>query len=296
MRLKNRYLAIIVVVMLVTTALLASWVVGSVQGTRVAYVAVRADKSDYALGENVTFSLVPLAKGLQFTVNGGGSQGGVYIVRLPDDVDPDTYLDDPQAVYSISNGMHIGGGVAVPIPRYNTTGEPLRLSWNGTMMQFDPAKQAMAWDRATAGYYLLSPAYNWEYGHVTKFMLDRSSIFHLDGPAVRFDISYESSMFTVRTEISMPIGGEPVSGLFTTVVPNHVNYSAEATYHNETVDLVPGGTTTVVLSYPGPDQYYEKPSTNMIARIIMGDTTFVFGFYPMMMYDNGEVEVRYVPF
>ncbi len=292
MRLKNRYLAVIVVVMLVVTTLLASLLVSSVQGTRVAYVAVRADKSEFAMGENVTFSLTPLTQDLQFTVSGGG----VYIVRLPDDADPDTYLDDPQAIYNLSNGMHIGGGVAVPIPQYNTTGEPLRLSWNGTMMQYDTANQKVVWDRATAGHYILNPSYNWEYGHVTKFMLDRSSIFYLDGPAVRFDISYESSMFTIRTDISMPGGGEPVSGLFSTVVPNHVNHSADTVYHNETVDLVPGGTTTVILSYPGPDSYYGPATTSMVARLIVGDATYVFGFNPTMVYNNGGMEVRYVQF
>lgn len=295
-RLKNRYLAIIIVTMIVITALLASWIVGSVQGARVAYVAVKADKSDFAMGENVTFSLVPLTQDLQFTVSGDSGQAGVYIVRLADDVDPDTYLDDPGALYNISSGMYSGGGTVVPIPQYNSTGEPLRLSWNGTMAQYDTAKQTLVWDRATAGNYMLYPSYSWQYGHATKFMLDRASIFHLGGPEVRFNITYESSTFIVRTDITMPDGGGPASGLFTTVVPNYRDYSAPTAYHNETVNLVPGGTTTVVLSYPGPDSAYGPPTTSMVARLIIGDTAYVFGFTSMVVHNEDGMEVRYVPF
>jgi hypothetical protein len=266
-------------------------------GTRVAYVAVRADKSEYAMGENVTFSLVPLTQDLQFTVSGDSGQAGVYIIRLADDVDPDTFLDDADAIYDLGNGMYSGGGVVVPIPQYNTTGEPLRLSWNGTIVQYNTGEQTVVQDRATAGYYILYPSYSWQYGHVTKFMLERASIFHLGGPAVRCNVSYESSMFTVRTEITMPDGTESTTGLFTTVVPNYTNrYNGTTEWYNQTVDLAPGAMTTITFSYPGPDPAYGPATTSMIARLIIGDETYVFGFTPTMIYDGNESEVHYVQF
>jgi hypothetical protein len=298
MRLKNRYLAIIVVTMVVLTAVLASWVVGSVQGTRVAYVAVKVDKSEFAMGENVTFSLVPLTQDLQFTITGDGGQAGVYVVRLGNDIDPDTFLDDANAIDDIGRNLYsAGGAVIIPIPQYNSTGDPLKMSWNGTMPQYDPAKQTMGWEKATAGNYVLYPVYSWQYGHVTKFMLDRGSIFHLGGPAVKFDISHDSSQFTIRTDITLPEDADPMSGLFTTVVPNLVGgYNATTEYHNETLDLAPGRTTTVTFSYPAPDLTYGPVTTFMTARLIVDGTTYVFGFNPTIIYDDGQPEVKYVQF
>lgn len=283
--------------MIILTALLASWVVGSVQGSRVAYVAVRADKTNYAMGENVTFSLVPLAEDVQFTVSGDYGQGGVYIVRLPDDINPDTYLDDSNTVNNIAN--HMGGSWApsVPIPVYNSTGEPLKMSWNGTLSVPD-TEGRMTWARATAGYYLLYPSYYWMYGHATKFMLDRSSIFHLDGLSVKYDISLDASFYTIRTELSLPEGAEPMSGLFTTIVPNNsVPYNDTITYHNETLDLRPGEATTVTISYSARDPSYGLTDTSMSAFFISGGTTYAFGFQPTYYYyENGKSEVRYVPY
>ena len=70
MKLKRRYLVVIVVLMVVMTALVASVVVSSVQGSRIAYVAVSADKESYSMGENVTFKLRPLTSGVDFTIGG----------------------------------------------------------------------------------------------------------------------------------------------------------------------------------------------------------------------------------
>lgn len=55
--------------MFVGVALLASLVYGSVQDSRIAYVAVRTDKEVYTSGENVTFKLVPLTDGIEFTMD-----------------------------------------------------------------------------------------------------------------------------------------------------------------------------------------------------------------------------------
>lgn len=282
--------------MIVLTALLASWVVGSVQGSRVAYVAVRADKTDYAMGENVTFSLVPLTEDVQFTVSGDYGQSGVYIIRLPDDIDPGTYLDDSNALNNISNHMN-GFRPSVAIPEYNSTGEPLKMSWNGTLQAPD-AEGRMTWARATAGYYVLYPVYFWMYGHATKFMLDRSSIFHLDGLNVKYNISVDASMCTIRTELSLPEGAEPMSGLFTTVVPNNsVPYNETTNYHNETLELRPGEVTTVTISSYARDPWYGQTSASMSALFISGGTTYAFGFQPTYYYsENGKSEVHYDPY
>jgi len=282
--------------MIVLTALLASWVVGSVQGTRIAYVGVRADKTDYAMGENVTFSLMPLTEDVQFTVSGDYGQAGVYIVRLPDDIDPDTYLDDSSTINNIANHMGGSGVPSVPIPVYNSTGEPLRMSWNGTLPIYG-SEGRQIWAQVTAGYYVLYPSYHWVYGHATKFMLDRSSIFHLDGLSVKYNISVDASACTVQTELSLPEGAEPMSGLFTTVVPNNsASYNDTTTYHNETLDLRPGEATTVTIAY-ARDPWSGQTSASMSAFFISGGTTYAFGFQPSYYYyDNGRSEVRYVPY
>ncbi|MDW5562022.1 MAG: hypothetical protein SA339_02260 [Methanomassiliicoccus sp.] len=281
--------------MVILAALLASWVVGTVQGSKVAYVAVRADKTEYNIGENVTFSLVPLSQDVQFTVTGDYGQSGVYIVRLPDNIDPDTYLDDPNVVSNLSHSSHGNGVTAVPIPQYNSTGEPLRLSWNGTIESYNDG--SMKWDRATAGYYLLYPVYSWQYGHSAKFMLERASIFHLDGLSVRFNISLDSSVFTIRTDLYLPQGSESMTGLFTTIVPNYsYSFNTTTNYHNETLELRPGETTTVTITYPGQDSSYEPVTTSMFARFIVGDTAYTFGFSPYIVYNNDKMEVHYGQF
>ncbi|MBI0582794.1 MAG: hypothetical protein ISF22_01055 [Methanomassiliicoccus sp.] len=298
MRLKKQYLALIVVVMLVLTGLLASWIVGSVQGAKVAYVAVRADKSEFGMDENVTFSLVPLSQDVQFTVSGEHDSAGVYIVRLADDIDPDTYLDDSNAVQNISVRARSDHEPVIPIPRYNSSGEPMRMSWNRTIPQYDAERGGYVWYKATEGTYLLYPVYQWEYGHATKFMLERASIFHLDGLRVDHDISLDDSVFTVRTEFSLPEGAGPMSGLFTTILPrNPDTFNSTMTYHNETVELVPGQTTTVTITYPASGSY-GPVTTSMSAFLIVGDITYAFGFWPYIIYDhvNNNTEVRYVQY
>lgn len=285
--------------MIVLTALLASWVVDSVQGSRVAYVAVKADKDSYAMGEDVTFSLVPLTENVQFTVSGERDGSGVYIVRLADGIDPGTFLDDNEALYNLSSRVHSGNVPVIPIPVYNSTGEPLRLSWNGTIPQYDIEKGGQVWNRATAGYYALYPEYRWEYGHVTKFMLDRASIFYMDGLRVSQDVSLHGSMFTVRTEISLPSDAGPMTGLFTTIVPNHsVPYNSTTVYHNETLDLRPGETSTVTMTYPAMDPSYGPATTSMSAYFIAGETTYAFGFWSAFSYHGNQPqpEVYYVQY
>lgn len=297
MRLKGKFVALIAVVMIVLTAVLASWIVGSVQGSRVAYVAVRADRASYSIGENVTFSLVPLSQDVQFTVD-GGEGGGVYIIRLPDDIDPETYLDDPNVLNDLMglSFYHTGGETKVPLPRFSSSGEPLQMSWNGTINSSYSGNRS--WEQATAGHYLLYPAYSWQYGHATKFMLERASIFRLDGLGVKMNISLESSVYTIRADLTLPAGAAPVSGLFTTALPDYgEGYNLTTVYHNETLDLRPGETSTVTLTYAAQDGGYGSTGTSLIARFITDERTYLFGFDSYIRYSNsGAREVHYVQY
>lgn len=89
--------------MILGVALLASLVHGSVQDSRIAYIAVRTDKDVYTSDENVTFSLVPLTEGLQFTLDGWKDpyRNGVHVVRIPEGVDPSEVVTDPSLLQQI---------------------------------------------------------------------------------------------------------------------------------------------------------------------------------------------------
>ncbi len=301
MRLKKQYTAIIVVVMLVFTAFIATFVLSSVQGSRVAYVAVKADKAVYEMGENVTFKLTPLTPGIECTLNGIGYGSGISMVRLPNDIDPETYLDDAEALQNISSGYYGYGssGPAVDIPSFTTHGDPLSYSWNGTITAWDPATGNITWGHATAGYYLMYPVNFNNYNTGTKLMLDRSSIFYLGGLKVDFDITTEQGTCTVRTDLSLTDGMDAIDGTFSTVVPDYSGYYQEnVTYHNETVHLSSGAVTTITVQFSSPGM---ESTTSLTCFVRSGDVTFIFGYYQSIYHyyqDNGVsiTEVRNVQF
>lgn len=269
--------------MILFTVFIASFVVSSVQGSRVAYMAVRADKASYEMGENVTFTLTPLSPGAKCTLQGYSSNSGITMLRLPDDIDPETYLDDEQVLVNISMWSHGGSfpqGPYVAIPSITTNGEPLSFSWNGTISTFDPVTGNVTWGQASAGYYILCPVNFLSSGSATKLMLDRSSIFYLDGLRVAFDVTYIGGNFSVRADLSLGEGTEGIDGMFSTVVPDHTEYQeGNVTLFNETVHLVPGSTTSITIEYPGVDMGYGPPTTNLLCYLYTGERTFTFGFY-----------------
>lgn len=295
MRLKKKYLAIIVAAMIVLTAVLASSIVGSVQGSRIAYVAVSADKDVFGMNENVTFKLLPLSQGIQFTVNGMNDGSGVQIVRIPDSIDPDSIINDPNMLSEVWIWGNDHPCPVVPIPQFNSTGEPLELSWNCTKSTYDRSTNELIWGKATAGYYLLNPRYySWEYGHAVKFMLDRSSIFYYDGLNVRFDltISYDHNESTIVADLTLPEGSSPLSGNLTSFVPYYGQGNMSSSYHNFSINMQPGEATSIRVVITNPSYSFLTTSMDVILQTSNG--TYVFGFWKKSGSYNGSQESVYL--
>lgn len=245
-RLKKKYTAVVIVAMIVGVSLLASVVYGSVQESRIAYIAVRTDKDVYTSGENVTFKLVPLTEGLQFTLGGGmyPYQNGVQVVRIPDDVNPADVVTDPSLLERI-HFWGLGRNI-LPIGTFNSTGEPLEMSWNGTVQIDGELTGGVNWANATSGYYLLYPRLERSQGHVTKFMLDDAAVFYYrslnaDINTVRTDDSFSISM-GISLDKGLPEGEYE---LRSRIYPMYSDPDQPGMYVNETFNLTAGATHTV---------------------------------------------------
>lgn len=250
-RLKKKYLAVIVVAMILGVALLASLVYGSVQDSRIAYIAVRADKDVYTSGENVTFKLVSLTDGIEFTMDGRNDlRNGMHVVRIPDSVDPTEILNDPfllDRMYSWERRS-----IILPIETFNSADGPLEMSWNGSIQVYndelidDPEvgwyQKQHQWVSATSGYYLLYPRLEWSAGHVTKCMLDESSMFYYDSLNVNISAAFSTGSFSMSMDISlgegMPEGEYELRSRLSPLI--YDGTEPVSTYFNRNLSLVAG--------------------------------------------------------
>lgn len=303
MKLKKKYLAALVALLLVMTAVVSSIIVSSVQGSRIAYVAVSADKESYSLGENVTFKLRPLSQGVDFTIGGGyvdpntgiGYGEMVTIIRIPDGMDLHSIIDDPDVLndmYSWRNHNSIN----LPIPAFSSSGESLSMSWNGTIKAYDRNYTGYVWGQATAGYYLLYPDHfysTFSSDRVIKFFLDHSSIFYYDGLDVDYNFTTEGQRTNLIMNLTLPSdftpsSGSPLEGYLSAFIPTGGPMNASS-FFNQTLDLRPGETTTISIALPSA----YRSSLTLDAILTTGSGRFIFGFYTSL-YHDGQGEVTYV--
>lgn len=286
-RLKKKYLAIIVVVMIVGVALLASLVYSSVQGSRIAYIAVRTDKDVYTSDENVTFRLVPLTDGIEFTMGGQNDpRYGMHVVRIPDDVDPAEILTDPLLLDRIYSWER--KSIILPIETFNSADGPLEMSWNGTIQIYndelvdDPevgwSQKQYQWVSATSGHYLLYPRLQWYAGHVTKCMLDESSIFYYESLNVNISAVHSPGSFSMSMDITigegMPEGEYELRSRLSPLI--YDGTKQVSTYLNKSMSLVAGISTHLEL---GPMKTQDHVMAEFDAVVEGPDgRLFAFGF------------------
>jgi hypothetical protein len=243
--------------MIVGVALFASLVYGSVQQSRIAYIAVRTDKDVYTSAEDVTFKLMPLTEGIQFTLSGwmDPNYNGVHVIRIPDDVDPAEVVTNTSLLDRFRSWDR--GYANLPIETFNSTGEPLEMSWNGTIrvanelvndLETEPSNIYYKWANATSGYYLLYPRLQWSYGHVTKFLLDDSAVFYYDSLDVNIstvhDISTVDGDYSFSMSLDISLGeGMPEGEYQLRSLLYQMKWDAKSvsTYLNETFVLTTGG-------------------------------------------------------
>lgn len=295
MKLKGKYLALIVAVMLVLTAVVASLIVSSVQGSRIAYIAVSADKESYSAGENVTFELRPLSQGIEFTIGGGyydpyGYYRGesMNIIRIPDHLDPYSLIDDTSVMESMYQWRY-WDSASVPMPAFTSTGDPLSMTWNGTIRSHTDAFEENSWGQATAGYYVLYPSSDSGYypypsgsDRTVRFFLDRSSIFHYGGPEIDYELKAAAPGTDIAISITLPAGASPAQGELSVYLPTWIpSEGPPSLFHNRTVDLEPGGTATVNITFLTP-----YPDFNLDAVLVVGDDVYIFGFWQRSTWND----------
>ena len=243
--------------MIVGVALLASLVYGSVQETRIAYIAVRTDKDVYSSDENVTFELVPLTEGVQFTMDGWKDpyRNGVHVVRIPDNVDPSEVVSDPLVLDRIRSWDR--ERVILPVETFNSSHGPLEMSWNGTMEVMNEMAESTQWAKATSGYYLLLPMLQWSYGHVTKFMLDDAAVFYYDSINVDINTVRTDDSFSLSMDISLGKGlPEGEYELRSRLQPMRYDVMEPVpTYFNKNISLAAGKAVRLELGPVEADRY-----------------------------------------
>jgi len=301
MRLKKRYLAAIIVFIIIVVAALASVIYSSVQAERIAYIAVHADKDVFTSDENVTFQLVPLTEGVQFTVEGGdGMNGyGVHVIRIPDSVDPKEVVTNVSLLNDIYSWDH--GRVILPVDSFNSTGEPLRMSWDGTLdyyeyyTEYETYAEDEAWAnaraKATSGYYILCPYLQWSYGHITKFMLDEGAIFYYDSLNVNITTDRSKDSFSMSMNISL--GKDMPEGeykLFSRLQPMSYEDGQSGTRLNQNFTLMKGGSVHIDLGPIKADEY----SSATYDAVIRGPNGELYAFgFNKGVYEGWYYDYRY---
>ncbi|HEY3419000.1 MAG TPA: hypothetical protein VGK23_00415 [Methanomassiliicoccales archaeon] len=217
MRLKRQYIAWVVVVMLIVTALLASMMSQYAQGGRIAYVSVKTDKTTYSEGENISFKFIPLTDGVYFSTSGidyinsmfnGQKLGSVHIVRIPDSIDPDQIIRDRNMLNKIQSWDN--RDMTVSFDYFNSTDGTKSLEWNATVMRSaftyvgNFQMSHYAYTKAMAGYYLIYPQFTSLEGHSVKFQLDKNAIFYLDTLKMSSVPGLNESMISYNMTLSAP--------------------------------------------------------------------------------------------
>ncbi len=265
MRLKRQYVALIVVVMLIVTAVLVSMLSQYAQGGRIAYVSVKADKTTFAEGENVSFSFVPMTPGVEFSTSGidsgygmsyGIAVGSVHIVHIPDNVDPDQIIQDRKMMDKISSWDN--RDMMVLFDYFNSSDGTKSLSWNGTQIHFtyDTAHQnsnpSVTYSKALGGYYLIYPQFTPLSGHPVKFQLDRNAIFFLDSLKMTSVPTMNGSMVNYDVTFSAPASLSGVSHCnFTWSINGMTSGIENGSYSQAEFDLTPGGSHSLTIAEMG---------------------------------------------
>lgn len=175
----------------------------------------------------------------------------MYVVRIPDEVDPTELLTDPSLLDRIHSWGF--GGTILPIGTFNSVDGPLEMSWNGTIEIYNNelvngpevgwGQEPYRWASATSGHYLLYPRLEWSEGHVTKCMLDESSMFYYESLNVDISAAFSSGSFSMSMDISlgegMPEGEYELRSRLHPLIFDGMTKPV-STHLNESMSLEPG--------------------------------------------------------
>lgn len=246
MRIKRKYLALVVAIILIAASAISYSVYQTIEDNRVAYITVKVDKESFSAGENVTFRLEAVSKGVEFNITdpgavNGDNSGGVNIYRIPDGIDPDDLFDGTYSIYQLNYDFLDGASpTMVHYDYFDSEEGPLEIIWNGSMWVYDHIFGGLSYQPATSGYYLIVPDLEMAYDDHVVCILDKSAVFYYDSFDLKLDIvNNPDTNITVTMSIQASPGteGEVSCDLYTelTYYHNEEDDEYDPQYpHNET--------------------------------------------------------------
>jgi hypothetical protein len=287
--------ALIMVAILFSGSVVAVFVYTNLQNGRIVHISVMMDRPSYSAGENVTFKLIDNTPDIEFNLSDPNSSpqnivfgsGEINIVRIPDDVDPDTVVTDLSDENRFQRQLSTELSVAtVHYGYFNSQEAPKNMTWDGTIAVHSPLVEDISYTTATTGYYVIVPNFLSAADHRVHFDVDRGAIFYYDSLDARVNITNNPDHnVTTRLLLGAPPGtvGDLTCELFTDF--QYTEFPATNTssttvlksdnYHNETLILTPGNDVlrTIVYEAKIPD-HGEK---------VGGTTSFQMAFFHALL-------------
>jgi|WetSurMetagenome_2_1015567.scaffolds.fasta_scaffold135854_2 hypothetical protein len=247
MRIKRKYLALAVAIIIIAASAISYSVYQSIEDNRVAYITVKVDKESFSAGENVTFRLEAITEDVEFNVTDpgavyGSNNGGVNIYRIPDVIDPDDLFDGTFSIYQLNFDFFYGDSpTRIHYDYFDSEEGPLEMSWNGSKSIYDRIFTVSSYQPATSGYYLIAPDLEMAYDDHLVCILDESAVFYYDSMDLKLDIVNNPDTnvtVTISMQASPETSGDVTCDLYTEL--HYYNHHEDSTDqdpyhpHNET--------------------------------------------------------------
>ncbi|OPX58052.1 MAG: hypothetical protein A4E29_01662 [Methanomassiliicoccales archaeon PtaB.Bin134] len=216
MRIKWRYMAIMVVVMLVISSLTAYVAYESVQRNRLGYIGVEVDKEVFTADEDVTFQLVSLTRNARFNITDrwymdqeDERNRGFDVLRVPDVMDPETFLDDLSSLdYLRSRSTFFPVGRAF-FDHFDSRDGSIRIAWNGTVAEegWNENGSFLRYSPAVSGHYVIVPRSSWSPDMKVSFMINERSMFYYDSLNIDIEpVNHPDDKLTLGLALRAPPG------------------------------------------------------------------------------------------
>ncbi|HEY3419453.1 MAG TPA: hypothetical protein VGK23_02785 [Methanomassiliicoccales archaeon] len=299
------FFTLILVIILISGWVTALFVYDSIQNSRIIHLAVKVDRPSFEAGENVTFKLIDNTPDIKFNATDPNNSpqsitigmGEINIVKIPDNIDLDTVVEDLSNKNAINRYFHPEFNVATIHYEYFDSNEKSKnMSWDGAITEYRPFNRDFSPTQATSGYYVIVPNFLGATGHRVELDAPQGAIFYYHGLDAKFNITNDPDhSITVRLSLGAPpeaMGVLKVE-LFTdfqyTKFPigniSRTTMLERDHYHNETLVLTPGMDTlrTIVYDVRIPDHgerfgdAFSFQAANFDAMLVTSFGNYTFG-------------------
>ncbi len=209
-------MAIIIVIMSLACSLTAFVAYESVQRNRLGYIVIEVDKRAFTSGEDVTFRLVSLTGNAKFNITDrwymdheDERDRGFDMVRVPDVVSPETFLDDLSALdYLRAHSTFIPIGRAF-FDHFDSRDGSIQIVWNGTVVTegWNANGSYLSYGPAVSGHYVIVPRSSWSSDLKVSFVINERSMFYYDSLGVGIEpVNHPDDNLTIGLFLRAPPG------------------------------------------------------------------------------------------